>query len=67
MADCKWMHDEICVNKDCPMVADYCPVADIEGVCRHEDRKKGGNDYVKIDLMRYVSVFFARRLRRVTC
>ena len=38
MADCKWMQDEICVNADCPMCADYCPVADYEGVCRFEDR-----------------------------
>ena len=39
MADCKWMQDEICVNADCPMIADYCPVADHEGVCRYEDRR----------------------------
>jgi hypothetical protein len=38
MADCKWMHDEICVNDKCPMRADYCPVPDIEGVCRFEER-----------------------------
>lgn len=38
MADCKWMQDEICVNAECPMCADYCPVPDIEGVCRFEDR-----------------------------
>ena len=37
-ADCKWMKDEICVNADCPMRADYCPVADNPGVCRYEDR-----------------------------
>ena len=38
MADCKWMQDEICVNAACPMRADYCPVAEIEGVCQFEDR-----------------------------
>ena len=38
MADCKWMQDEICVNADCPMCCDYCPVADYEGVCRYEER-----------------------------
>ena len=38
MADCKWMRDEICVNDQCPMCADYCPVADYEGVCRFEER-----------------------------
>lgn len=42
MADCKWMHDEICVNDKCPMVTDYCPVADVEGVCRFEKREDGG-------------------------
>lgn len=42
MADCKWMQDEICVNADCPMVADYCPVADFEGVCRYEERRSDG-------------------------
>ena len=38
MADCKWMQDEICVNADCPMCADYCPVVDVPGVCRFEER-----------------------------
>ena len=38
MADCKWMHDEICCNDQCPMCCDYCPVADYEGVCRYEER-----------------------------
>ena len=40
MADCKWMFNEICVNADCPMVADYCPVPDNPGVCRYEERGK---------------------------
>ena len=39
MADCKWCQDEICVNADCPMCCDYCPVPDIDGVCRFEDRE----------------------------
>lgn len=38
MAECKWCVDEICVNADCPMVADYCPVPNDEGVCRYEER-----------------------------
>ena len=42
MPDCKWMKDEICVNADCPMRADYCPVPDIAGVCRFEEREDGG-------------------------
>lgn len=36
--DCKYCQDEICVNADCPMCADFCPVADVPGVCRFEDR-----------------------------
>ena len=38
MADCKWMLDEVCVNDQCPMCADFCPVADYPGVCRFEER-----------------------------
>jgi hypothetical protein len=36
--ECKWMQDEVCVNADCPMCADYCPVADNPGVCKYEER-----------------------------
>lgn len=46
MAECKYCVDEICVNADCPMRADYCPVPnDEEGVCRYEERtpkERGG-------------------------
>ena len=45
MAECKYCVDEICVNADCPMVADYCPVPNNEGVCRYEERtpkERGG-------------------------
>lgn len=35
---CKWEQDEVCVNADCPMCADFCPVVYTPGVCRHEDR-----------------------------
>ena len=44
MADvtaCSWCQDEICVNDQSPMCCDYCPVPDIEGVCRHEERGEG--------------------------
>ena len=41
MAECKWMQDEICVNAECPMRGDYCPVAQYEGVCRYESGKRG--------------------------
>ena len=38
MPDCKYCQDEICVNADCPMCCYYCPVEDVPGVCRFEDR-----------------------------
>lgn len=38
MTDCKWNHDEFCVNDLCPMCADYCPVPNDPGVCRWEAR-----------------------------
>ena len=34
---CKHAQDEICVNADCQMCADYCPVIDNPGVCKYED------------------------------
>ena len=40
MPDCKYCQDEICVNADCPMRADFCPVVDFPGVCRFEERNK---------------------------
>lgn len=33
---CKYCKDEICVNDQCPMRGDYCPVIDVPGVCKHE-------------------------------
>ena len=36
--ECKFCLDEVCVNADCPMVTDYCPVYDTENVCKWEDR-----------------------------
>lgn len=35
---CKYCKDEFCVNDQCPMRADYCPVPDTPGVCKHEVR-----------------------------
>ncbi len=46
MADCKWMWDEFCVNPDCPMRADYCPVVDYPGVCRFEKREEQNEETV---------------------
>ena len=40
MPDCKYCQDEVCVNADCPMVADFCPVVDVPGVCRFEEREE---------------------------
>lgn len=40
MPECKWCKNEICVNADCPMRADYCPVPDIPDVCKYEERKQ---------------------------
>ena len=39
MPDCKYCQDEVCVNADCPMCCDFCPVPDTPGVCRFEDRE----------------------------
>ena len=36
---CKWEQDEVCVNADCPLCADFCPVVFTPGVCRWEDRE----------------------------
>lgn len=38
--NCKYNHDEFCVNDQCPMCADYCPVPDIDGVCQYEEREE---------------------------
>ena len=46
MNKCKWAQgdfEEICVNADCPMCADFCPVLVEPGVCRFEDRGKRTN------------------------
>lgn len=39
MTDCKYCQDEVCVNYECPMCADFCPVVDVPGVCRFEERE----------------------------
>lgn len=36
---CKYCENEICVNDQCPMCADYCPVPDTKGVCKFEERE----------------------------
>ena len=37
--ECKYCQDEICVNVDCPLRADYCPIIDTPNVCKWEDRR----------------------------
>lgn len=43
MSKCKWEQDEVCVNADCPLCADFCPVSDTPGVCRFEEREVSDN------------------------
>ena len=44
VTDCKYCQvDEVCVNADCPMCCDFCPVPDIPGVCRFEEREEAKN------------------------
>lgn len=46
MNNCKYCMNEICINDECPMCADYCPVSDIPDVCKWEERtlKERGED-----------------------
>lgn len=30
----------VCINPECPMRGDCCPVPDTEGLCRYEDREE---------------------------
>lgn len=32
---CKWLADEVCVNVDCPYVADFCPSTEHPKCCVH--------------------------------
>lgn len=38
--ECKFcdVYTGVCTNHECPMVADACPVQDMEGICKHEER-----------------------------
>ena len=33
--DCKYYHDEFCVNANSPCVADYCPCVEYPGLCKY--------------------------------
>ena len=36
---CKYVVDEFCTNRQCPMHGDCCPVPHTDGVCRYEERE----------------------------
>lgn len=42
---CKWEQDEICVNADCPICADFCPLVYYPGVCRFEKKEEAHVDH----------------------
>lgn len=44
MSKCEYCIDEICVNDDCPVCADYCPVYATPDVCKWEKRKENKNE-----------------------
>ena len=35
---CKYCVDEVCVNDNCPLVTEYCPLQNDPYVCKWEDR-----------------------------
>ena len=41
MADtkCVWFDEEseVCLNGDCPVCADFCPLSEYRGVCKYEE------------------------------
>ena len=40
MNKCEYCIDEVCVNADCPICADFCPVVNEPEVCRYEKRSE---------------------------
>lgn len=36
---CEWCYEEVCVKSGCPACGDYCPVSDLPGICRYEERR----------------------------
>ena len=37
------LSDEVCVNAEYPMCADFCPFVDVHVVCRFEEREEEKN------------------------
>jgi hypothetical protein len=38
MTECKYCFDDMCVNDECPLCTDFCPVPDVPDMCKWEDR-----------------------------
>ena len=51
MATCKYNRDDICVNADCPYVADYCPVFEDDSLCKFNVSEEEINAYEKLQLL----------------
>ena len=42
MEKCKWEQDEVCVNADCPLCADFCPVTNYPEICKFAEEDDNG-------------------------
>lgn len=40
MTKCKWEQDEVCVNADCPVCADFCPVTHYPEICKFAEKEQ---------------------------
>lgn len=52
MAVCKWLSDdfsEICVNGDCPVRADYCPVTNYPEICKYSEFEESDREIRNYD------------------
>lgn len=45
---CKFEQDEICVNADCPLCADFCQVCYTPDVCKFEEREEVKDNEIDI-------------------
>lgn len=36
---CELCYEEVCIKSGCPACGDYCPVSDLPGICRYEERR----------------------------
>lgn len=41
---CKWLADEVCVNIDCPYLADFCPSTEHPRCCVHFEEQEETTD-----------------------